>query len=187
MDDDHRQRLINAIREKGHRRLDEPVQLASGDLSRHFIDCKRALAHGDDLRAAAEALAALAGRMGAAYDAVGGLTMGADPFAHAIAMVAGVEWFAVRKQAKGRGTNQRVEGAVLGPGRSVLLVDDVVTRAGSIIDALEAVRETEATVAGAVCLVDRGHYGVEMFEKEAVPYRPVFTYEDIGMPAIGTE
>jgi orotate phosphoribosyltransferase len=185
--DDPRTRLIAVIRQKGHRRLDEPVRLASGDMSRHFIDCKRALAHGDDLRLAAEAMTGLAREMGLTYDAVGGLTMGADPFAHAISMVAGVEWFAVRKTAKGRGTNQRVEGAVLGPGRSVLLVDDVVTRAGSIIDALAAVRETEATVAGALCLVDRGHYGVELFEKKGVPYRSLFSYADIGIPAIGTE
>ena len=185
--DDPRSRLIDVIRQKGHRRLGEPVRLASGDLSRHFIDCKRALAHGDDLRLAADAMTALAREMHLTFDAVGGLTMGADPFAHAISMVAGVEWFSVRKAAKGRGTNQRVEGAVLGPGRSVLIVDDVVTRAGSIIDSLVAVRETGAAVAGALCLVDRGHYGTEMFEKEAVPYRPLFTYADIGIPAIGTE
>jgi orotate phosphoribosyltransferase len=182
-----RQDLIEVIRQRGHRRLDEPVQLASGDWSRHFIDAKRALARGSDLQRAAVALCDLATEMGVGFDAVGGLTMGADQFAHAIAMVTDCEWFSVRKTPKGRGTNQRVEGAVLGPGRAVLLVDDVVTRGGSIADALGAIRETGATVVAAVSLVDRGEFGRAVFNREGIPYRPLVTYADLGIPAVGSE
>jgi orotate phosphoribosyltransferase len=181
------QHLIDVIRQRGHRRLDEPVQLASGDWSRHFIDAKRALARGSDLQRAAVALCDLATEMGVSFDAVGGLTMGADQFAHAIAMVTDCEWFSVRKTPKGRGTNQRVEGAVLGPGRAVLLVDDVVTRGASIADALSAIRETGASVVAAVSLVDRGEFGQKVFDREGIPYRALVTYADLGIPAVGSE
>jgi orotate phosphoribosyltransferase len=185
---DARQQLIDIVRQRGHLRLDEPVKLASGDWSRHFVDAKKALARGSDLQLAAEALCRLvAEEMGIGFDAVGGLTMGADPFAHSVAIVADCDWFSVRKSPKGRGTNQRVEGAVLGEDRRVLVVDDVVTRGASIVDAVRAVQETGATVVAAVCLVDRGEFGTKLFEAEGVPYRSLLTYEDLGIPAVGTE
>ena len=179
-------RLVHVLRQRGVLRLDEAVQLASGDWSRHFVDAKRALARGGDLRLAGEALADLA-RGGPAFDAVGGMTMGADPFAHAVAIASDVEWFAVRKQAKERGTRKRIEGAVLGPGRRVLLVDDVVTRGGSLLEAFEAVRASGATVVTAVALVDRGGFDPEPLTRYGVAYRPLLTHLDVGIPAVGTE
>lgn len=184
---DVRKHIKKTIEERGHLILDEPVQLASGDWSRHFIDAKRALARGSDLKLAAEAMCELAAEMNVEFDAVGGLTMGADQFAHAVAMVADVEWFAVRTQAKERGTRRRIEGAVLGEGRRVFLVDDVVTRGGSILDALAAVKETGATVVAASCLVDRGDFGEENFRREGIPYQPLLTYKDFGIPPVGHE
>lgn len=183
-----RDRLIAIVQEHGHLVLDEPVQLASGDLSRHFVDGKKALARGSDLRLAAEALLELVADEGVEFDAVGGLTMGADQFAHAVAMLSGdVEWFSVRKQAKERGTKRRIEGARLGPGRRVLLVDDVVTRGGSIVDAFEAIVAEGATVVCAVTLVDRGGHADAFFEKQGVPYRPLVRHVDLGIPAVGDE
>ena len=91
--------------------------------------------------------------------------MGADPLAHAIAIVAGIEWFSVRKTPKGRGTNRRVEGADLGRGRSVLVVEDVVTTGSSMLEAIEAVRETGATVAAAAVIVDRGDRARPLFAR----------------------
>ena len=185
---DPKAEVLEIIRSKGHLRLDEPVQLASGDMSRHFVDGKRALARGDDLRLAGDALWDLVVKeLGVTADAVGGLTMGADPLAHAIAIVAGIEWFSVRKTPKGRGTNRRVEGADLGPGRSVLVVEDVVTTGSSMLDAIEAVRETGATVAAAAVIVDRGDKGAALFAGAGVPYAALLTYEDLGIPAVGTE
>ena len=185
---DARAQLVEVIRERGLRPLDEPVQLRSGDWSRHFVDGKRALARGADLALAARVLLEATGAAEIDFDAVGGLTMGADHLAHATAVVAGeVEWFSVRKQAKDRGTRQRVEGAVLGPGRRVLLVEDAVTRAGSIVEALHAVRETGATVVGAVAMVDRGHDGRRVLGEEGVPYVVLVTFDDLGIPPVGSE
>lgn len=183
---DFRAQLIKIV-QGGLTTRDEPLQLASGDMSRNFVDCKKALAKGSDLRLAGEALAALAESLGVTYDAVGGLTMGADALAHAVAILTGAEWFSVRKKEKDRGTRKRIEGAELGPRRRVLLVDDVVTRGGSIFDALYAIQETGAEVVAAVTLVDRGTYGEKKFIEADIPYRALVTFEDLGIPAVGSE
>ena len=180
---DPKAEVLEIIRTKGHLRLDEPVQLASGGMSRPL---RRRQGHGRgyDLRVAGEALWDLVVQgLGVTADAVGGLTMGADPLAHAIAIVAGIEWFSVRKTPKGRGTNRRVEGADLGPGRSVLVVEDVVTTGSSMLDAIAAVRETGATVAAAAVIVDRGEQGVAPVRRGGgVPYAALLTYADLGIP-----
>src|SRR5665213_2296173 len=119
----YRQELIEIVRSQGLVETDEPLQLASGDWSRYFVDGKAALARGADLNKAAIALIELAAEAQVEFDAVGGLTMGADQFAHAVAMVhQDVEWFSVRKAPKDRGTRRLIEGSRLGPDRRVLLV-----------------------------------------------------------------
>ncbi len=179
-----REQVVQIVRERGLLQFDEPVQLASGDWTKDFIDTKKALAQGPDLRVAVAALLDLVAEMGITFDVLGGLTMGADQFAHGVAMVSDAGWFSVRKQAKGRGTNKRIEGAVLGTGTSVLLVDDVVTRGESIGDALQAIRQTGATVVGAVSFVDRGHFGEALFRRESIPYRALLTYADLDIDPV---
>lgn len=181
--------LLQIVRQRGHVHFDEPVQLASGGFSRDFIDTKRALARGGDLRLACEAVLELAAEMDVGFDAIGGLTMGADKIAHGVVVIAGgdIEWFSVRKQAKERGTRKRIEGAELGEGKRVLLVEDVVTRGGSIADALQAIRGTGATVVAAVSLVDRGDFGRRLFEQEKTPYGALVTFEDLGIEPVGDD
>jgi orotate phosphoribosyltransferase len=179
------QALVEIILAQGHLQLDEPVQLASGDWSRDFIDNKRAFARGSDLRLAGEALVQMAAEEGWVFDAVGGLTLGADHFSHAVAMVADRGWFAVRKAAKERGTKRRVEGATLGPGVRVLVVDDVVTRGGSVLEAYHAVCETGAEVVGVTAMVDRGPATAAIFAGLGVPFRPLLTYRDLGIEPVG--
>lgn len=181
------ERLVKIVQEHGHLHFPEPVQLASGDWTNDFIDTNKALAQGPDLRLAVAALLELVAEMEIQFDALGGLTMGADKFAHGVAMVTDAAWFSVRKKAKERGTRKRIEGAELGPGTSVLLVDDVVTRGDSIADALHAIRETGATVVGAVSLVDRGHFGEALFQREMIPYRSLVTYADLGINPAGND
>jgi orotate phosphoribosyltransferase len=100
-------------------------------------------------------------------------------------MIAGKEWFVVRKERKGRGTNQLIEGASVGRGTRVLLVDDVVSTGGSIQQAFHALEEVGATVVAAVTLVDRGKVAGRFFEALDVPYFPLLTYEDLGIPPVG--
>jgi orotate phosphoribosyltransferase len=176
---------LDLIRTKGLRQFDEPVQLSSGELSRDFIDVKRALAHGDDLRTVCEAMVELVRGAGAGFDAVGGMTMGADQFAHGIALLTGTRWFVIRKQPKGRGTDQWVEGAVLGPGVRVLLVEDAVTTGASMLRAHDRVVAEGAEVTFAVTTVDRGESARAAFAERGVPYEPLLTYADLGIAPVG--
>lgn len=184
-----RKDLVEIIREGGLVHFEEPVELASGGFSRDFVDTKRALARGRDLRKACEAIVELVAEMGVEFDAIGGLTMGADKIAHGVAVFLDedVQWFSVRKQAKERGTKKRVEGAELGEGVRALLVEDVVTRGGSIGDALAAISETGATVVAAVSIVDRGDFGRQLFEKENIPYQPLVTFADLDIEPVRDE
>ena len=180
---ERRQRVIEIVRERGLLRLPQPVVLASGELSRDFIDGKAALARGADLRLACEAL--LEGLPDVEFDAVGGLTMGADQFAHVIAVLTDRQWFVVRKQPKGRGTDQLVEGARIDDTARVLLVDDVVTTGGSMQKAFTAISDLGATVAAAAALVDRGEVAARFFEQRAIRYFAVVTYRDLGIDPVG--
>ncbi len=185
--EDDRARLLQVVRERGLIQFDEPRELASGELSRDFIDAKKALSRGVDLRLACSVIAGSVAAAGIEFDAVGGLTLGADQFSHGIAahLADHREWFVVRKQPKGRGTDQLVEGAVLSEGTRVLLVDDIVTTGGSIRTAHERVVATGATVVAAVTLVDRSDIASVFFAEQGVPYLPVFTYRDLGIVPVG--
>lgn len=182
--DRDRAALLAVVLEHGYLRLDEPVRLASGQLSRDFVDGKRALARGDDLASACRVMAAVAARAGVDWDAAGGLTMGADQFAHGLAIVTGRRWFVVRKQAKERGTRQRVEGAAIGEGDRVLLVEDVISTGGSLLQALDAVEATGAEVVFATTLVDRGDLVAAKLAARGVPYEAVLTYHDLGIEPV---
>lgn len=185
--DERRLRLLDVVRERGLLQFPEPRKLASGELSCDFIDGKRALSRGRDLRLACQVIADSIAFLGIDYTAVGGLTLGADQFAHGIAacLADDREWFVVRKQAKGRGTNKLVEGAELTERSRVLLVDDIVTTGGSIQQAYHQVRATGARIVAAVTLVDRGEVAREFFEGVRVPYQPVFTYSDLEIKPVG--
>ena len=93
----------------------------------------------------------------------------------------------VRTEAKGRGTNRLVEGAVIGAGTRAVLVDDVVTTGGSIRQAYDVVAATGASVVAAVTLVDRADVATAFFAAEGVPYLALLTYRDLGIPRVGDE
>jgi orotate phosphoribosyltransferase len=179
------EQVAEIVERGGLRHFPEAVTLASGELSNYFVDGKAAFSRGPDLELACRAM--LESVEGVDFDAVGGLTMGADPFAHVIAVLAGCEWFVVRKQPKGRGTNKLVEGCDVSTGTRVLLVDDVVTTGESIRKAFEAICDLGATVAAAVTLVDRGETARDFFATKGIRYEAVVTYADLGIPPVGRE
>lgn len=178
-----RQQVVEIVREHGLLHLPEPVMLASGQMSRDFVDGKAALARGNDLELACFAL--LEAVDGILFDAVGGLTMGADHLAHGVAMLSGTSWFVVRKAPKGRGTDRLVEGAKVGAGTLVLLVDDAVTSGGSIQKAHDAIAAMGAAVVAAVTLVDRGDVAGAYFTERGIPYTALVTYRDLGIDPVG--
>jgi orotate phosphoribosyltransferase len=181
-----RKQLVRILIEKGLRKFDEPIQLASGEWSSDFLDGKEALQQWRDLALAGEAIVEAVRGAGVEFDAVGGLTLGADALSVAVAAAADSSWFIVRKEPKGRGTGRSIEGTQLGPEHRVLLVDDVVTTGGSILKAYDIVqREAGSTIVGAVTLVDRGDQAAPKFAERGVPYFPMATYADLGIVPVG--
>jgi orotate phosphoribosyltransferase len=169
---------------RGYERREEPFTLASGGTSRDYIDGKFSVDSGAALQLVSRAILAVATQLGVEFDAVGGLTMGADCFAHGVSIETGCRWFSVRKEPKGRGREQWIEGTRLGAGDRVLLVDDVITTGGSTIKALEKVLETGATVVAAIPMADRGDTAAPAFAARGVAYGAVCTYADLGIEPV---
>ncbi|MGY4647497.1 orotate phosphoribosyltransferase [Mycobacterium sp. URHB0021] len=178
------QAAFELIRDRGYEHREEPFRLASGQLSHDYIDGKYAVDTGERLGLVSRAIADLAARNGIDFDAVGGLTMGADPLALGIAMVTGKAWFSVRKEQKQRGRGQWIEGTRLQPGTRVLLVDDVISTGGSTEIAYERVTEAGAVVAGVIPMVDRGDVATGRFARHGVPFAALVTYRDLGIEPI---
>ena len=178
------QAAFELVRDRGYEHREEPFRLASGQLSHDYIDGKYAVDTGERLGVVSRAIADLAARNGIDFDAVGGLTMGADPLALGIAMVTGKAWFSVRKEQKQRGRGQWIEGTRLQPGTRVLLVDDVISTGGSTEIAYERVTETGAVVAGVIPRVDRGDVATGRFARRGVPFAALVTYRDLGIEPI---
>jgi orotate phosphoribosyltransferase len=111
--------------------------------------------------------------------------MGADQFAHVVAVVGDTGWFVVRKERKGRGTNQLIEGMPLDASSRVVLVEDTVTTGGSIVKAFDAViEESGAQVVAAVTICDRGDAAAEFFAGQGVPYFALVSYTDLGIEPV---
>jgi orotate phosphoribosyltransferase len=179
-----RDKALDLIKTHGYKQRDEPFKLASGQFSHDYIDGKLAIDTGSRLQVVSRAMIELARQQTMDFTDVGGLTMGADPLAHGIAIVADVGWFSVRKEPKPRGREQWIEGSQLDHGHRVLLVDDVVTTGGSIVLAYHRVVETGAQVVGVISMVDRGEVARRRFEDLGVSYAPLITYKDIGIAPV---
>lgn len=172
--------------------------LASGRRSSYYIDARLTTLSGDGLALIGPiGLDHLAAR-GWAPRAVGGLTLGADPVACALALAAAmrrtgdgspdsspIDAFTVRKEAKGHGTGKRIEGCFT-PGMPVVIVEDVITTGGSAREAIRAVEDAGGRVLGVLALVDRQEGGRESLERAGYAVEALFTAADLGLaPAPG--
>jgi orotate phosphoribosyltransferase len=176
-------KVTSLIRQKGYTRLPQAVRLAGGQLSADYVDGKVAVGAGEDLALVASAMIDTAREL-TTFTVIGGLTMGADPFAHAVAVLAPCKWISVRKQPKGRGLDKWIEGGPLTTSDRVLLVDDVVTSGNSIITAYNRVIAAGASVVAAIAMVDRGESVKKRFDRVGVPYRALVTYADLGISPV---
>jgi len=159
--------------------------LASGQRSSFYIDCRPTTMSAEGMvvigRLGLEAIRAA----GWHPRAVGGLTMGADPVAYAIAAASlgsdvQMDAFSVRKEAKGHGTGRGIEGN-FGVGFEVVIVEDVITTGGSAKKAIEAVEEAGGTVLGVLAVVDRGEGGRAALKGEGREVVALVTAEDLGV------
>jgi len=185
-DADLHDELRQLVLARGYERRAEPFVLSAGGMSRDYVDMRRAVARGADLRIAGLAVAAALASRGVVFDAIGGMTMGADPVAHAVAMLTDHAWYSVRKAVKDHGRQQRIEGTPVGPGVRVVVIEDTVSTGKSLFDAFEAVRATGADVVAACTILDRGEFIAPRFSEIGVEYVAVLTYRDLGIEPIGT-
>lgn len=181
--DEMRNELIQFIRERSYREGD--FTLASGQKSSFYIDLKATTLHPEGAYRIGKLAVALARREGLTVDAVGGLTLGADPLATAISLAAreaGITWpaFIVRKEPKGHGTGRYIEGIEnMKPGAKVLVLEDVVTTGGSSLKAIERLREAGFEPVGVVTVVDRQQGGADAFAKVGVKLHSLATISEI--------
>src|SRR5215469_7250080 len=175
-----RQKLLSALAHKSFR-LGE-FKLSSGATSDYYIDCRTATLDAQGARLTGEVFVEEIRQRGWKVQAIGGLTMGADPIVVAVSVVSGeLNGFLVRKAEKQHGTGQRIEG-FRQKGARVVIVDDVCTTGASTVQALEAAREFGFEIAGVMCLVEREEAeGRAHVEKAAAPapFVSIFTANDV--------
>ena len=173
------QALIDHLKEHSVREGD--FVLKSGRPSRWFIDSKQTACRPEGILAIADAALAV---IPEEADAIGGLTMGADPMAFGVAAVAATRGrtlrsFSIRKEAKGHGVTGRLAGALL-PGDRVVVVEDTVTRGTSLMEAVAVVRELGAEPVQIVAVVDRGGSVAAMADEAGIPFTALVTAMDLG-------
>ena len=175
-----RQKLLTTLAHKSFR-LGE-FKLSSGGTSDYYIDCRTTTLDAKGSRLTGEVFLEEIRNRGWKAQAIGGLTMGADPIVVAVSVVSGeLNGFLVRKAEKQHGTGQRIEG-YREKGARVVIVDDVCTTGASTVQAIEAAREFGFEIVGVMCLVEREEAkGRPSVEKAAVPaeFISIFTADDV--------
>ncbi len=177
---DARHDLLRLLARKSFR-LGE-FKLSSGGTSDYYVDCRTTTLDAKGSRLTGEVFLEEIRKQGWKPQAIGGLTMGADPIVVAVSVVSGdLHGFLVRKAEKQHGTGQRIEG-FREEGARVVIVDDVCTTGTSTVQAIEAAREFGFEIAGVMCLVEREEAkGRPNVEKAAAPapFVSIFTAQDV--------
>jgi orotate phosphoribosyltransferase len=177
-----KQALMALVREKALKFGD--FTLASGKKAKYYLDGKQVTLDPQGARLVGEGLLDLLAR-DAMPVAVGGMSIGADPITAAVVTMSGVRGtpvvgFMVRKEAKGHGTNQYVEGPVK-PGDTAVIVEDVVTTGGSSLQAIERAEQFGLKIAGVMAIIDRMEGGAEAFTQRGYRFSSLLTIRDFGI------
>jgi orotate phosphoribosyltransferase len=157
------------------------VVLSSGREADYYVDLRRVTLSGAAAPLVGRVLLELTSDL--EYDAVGGLTLGADPVAVAMLHAAAasgrsLDAFVVRKEGKAHGLQRRIEGPDVA-GRRVLAVEDTSTTGGSVLTAVEALREAGAEVVGVAVIVERG--AADAVAAAGLEYRAAYAAADLGL------
>jgi orotate phosphoribosyltransferase len=157
------------------------VTLSSGREADYYVDLRRVTLSGQAAPLVGRVMLALTDDLD--YDAVGGLTLGADPVATAMLHAAAeagrkLDAFVVRKEGKAHGLQRRIEGPDV-QGRRVLAVEDTSTTGGSVLTAVEALREAGAEVVGVAVIVERG--AADAVAAAGLEYRAAYSLADLGL------
>ncbi len=159
------------------------VTLSSGREADYYVDLRRTTLSSEAAPLVGQVMLELTADL--EYDAVGGLTLGADPIATAMLHAAAAQGrqldaFVVRKATKAHGMQRQVEGPEI-TGRRVLVVEDTTTTGASPLAALAAVRAAGATAVAVATIADRDTGAGATIEAEGVPYRFVYSLQDLGL------
>jgi orotate phosphoribosyltransferase len=171
-----RDELARALRAVAY--LEGDFVLRSGRRSRYYLDKYRFETRPDLLAPLGKAIAEAVREHEPDAERLAGPELGAVALAAAASLESGLPFLIVRKEAKGYGTSNRLEG-VHEEGECVCLVEDVVTSGGAAVEAIEALREARLRVSNAVCVVDREEGGVDELARHAVRLRPLFRASEL--------
>jgi orotate phosphoribosyltransferase len=179
--DQERLGLLAVIREHSLQRGD--FVLTSGRKSSYYLDCRTTTLHPRGALLTARLILRTIQEHHIDAAAIGGLTLGADPIVAAVAVVSEVEGsplpaFIVRKETKEHGARREIEGWAGPQGSRVIVVDDVCTSGGSILEACRKVETAGYAVAATMCVVDREEDGTEAV-RSRYPFYPLFTAADL--------
>ena len=174
-----RDRLLDIIKQKVL--FEGEIVLSSGKTSNYYIDCRRVTLDSEGACLISEIFCEMLEDKKA--DFIGGLTLGADPITGGVAAISfmqgrPISGFIVRKNTKEHGRGQAIEGPIK-EGSNVVIIDDVATSGGSLLRAIEAVKEIGCTVIAVLCVVDRMEGAREMLSSKGYELSSIFTVDDL--------
>ena len=186
--DTPRDQLLRLLIQRSFQYSAEPVfTLASGRKSRYYIDCKQTTFMSEAMPLLGqlffERIKGIEQKDGERIAAVGGLTLGADPIAYAVAYHSAlqgtpIQAFSVRKEPKGHGAQKWVEGFEQ-PGARVVIIEDVVTTGASTLKAIDGALHAGLTIVAVLALVDRQEGGREELQRKGYDLEAIYATEDL--------
>ena len=184
---EYRSRLLELIRRQAVRF--GQVQLSKAGQSDYYIDCRRVTTHPEGAFLVGEVILDMLEDQ--AVDAIGGPTLGADPIVGAVCYASHcrnrpLPGFIVRKEAKKHGLQKMIEGH-LAPGDRAVVVEDVLTSGGSVLEAIGHIEEAGAKVVRVIGIVDRRQGAREAIEGRGYRFTPIFTRDDLRIEELRAE